>query len=567
MKKLITLIALMLEFLNLFGQETALRNVNIIEVKTGKQLVNYSLLISKGKISWIGPDKKIKVGKEVNTIDGRGKYLIPGLIDSHIHFFQSGSLYTRPDAVDLTKHVSYQTERENGFNNSTDYLNRYLRLGITTIIDNGGPFSNFIIRDSISKTATYPNVLVTGPLFSIVEDKELELDDPPIIRIATTDDIDKLFNKMLLKKPDFIKMWYISGKEFPAEKSFSLVKYLAELSAKNGLKLAVHATELETARLAVDAGASVLVHSIMDNIIPDDFVAILKSKNVTYVPTLIVMGNYDKTFSGQLSHHQQDLMWANPFAYGSLTDIESMDSTSWPSVITWFRRNGIPKNHTDSIMKVNLAKLVNAGVNVATGTDAGNIGTFHASSYIQELEEMGKAGLSNAELIKTSTINAALGFGIQNHIGSIEIGKNADLLLLAKNPMESIQNLNSIEFIFKNGMMIRPDTLVKETPEEVVQRQLNAYNARNLNAFIDTYADDIEIYYNEELRLKGKSQMRTEYDFLNHVPNLYCQIQNRIVINNKVIDLEKVRFGGETIRAVAIYEVVNGKIKKVSFIE
>jgi imidazolonepropionase-like amidohydrolase len=567
MKTQTTLLVLLFGCLHLFGQETAIRNVNVIDVKTGKQLSNYGVVITNDKISWVGADKKIKIGKETKTIDGTGKYLIPGLVDAHIHFFQSGSLYTRPDVVDFTSRLPYKQERENGFKNVTDYFKRYLRLGITTIIDVGGPFNNFNIRDSISKFTLSPNILVTGPLFSIVEDKELELNDPPIIKVESTDDIDKLFNRMLPKMPDFIKLWYIVDKEHPAEKSYPLVQHLGILCAKNNLKFAVHATELETAKLAVNAGASILVHSVADRIIPDSFVKTLKDKNVTYIPTLIVMSNYEKTFSGKLSHHPQDLKWANAFAYGTLNDVESMDTTSLPSFIKWFRKSGIPKSPIDSIMRINLTKLVKAGVNVATGTDAGNIGTLHASSYIQELEAMQKAGLSNAEILKSSTINATSCFGIADKVGSIDNGKYADLLLLAKNPLESIQNINSIDLIFKNGKLIRSDTLIRESPEEIVQRQVNAYNARNLDAFIDTYADEIEIYQDGKLVMKGREQMRKDYDFLNKVPNLYCEIKNRIVINNKVIDKEKVRVGKQFIHGVAIYEIENGKIKKVTFIE
>jgi imidazolonepropionase-like amidohydrolase len=567
MKTQTTFLVLLFGCLRLFGQETAIRNVNVIDVKTGKQLSNYSVLISNDKISWVGLDKKIKIGKEIKTIDGTGKYLIPGLVDAHIHFFQSGSLYTRPDAVDFTNRIPYQKERENGFRNVTDYFKRYLRLGITTIIDVGGPFNNFIIRDSISKSTTSPNVLVTGPLFSIVENKVLELNDPPIIKVESTDDVDKLFNRMLPKKPDFIKLWYIVNNENPAAKSYPLVQHLGILCTKNNLKLAVHATELETAQLAVNAGASILVHSVDDEIIPDDFVKTLKDKNITYIPTLIAMGNYYKTFSSKLSHHSQDLKWANASAYGTLSDVESMDTTSLPSHIKWFRKNGIPKTPADSIMRINLQKLVKAGVNIASGTDAGNIGTFHASSYLQELEAMQKAGLSNAEILKSSTINATSCFGLADKVGSIDNGKYADLLLLAKNPLESILNLNSIELLFKKGKLIWVDTLIKESPEEIVQRQVNAYNARNLDAFLDTYSDEIEIYQAGKLVMKGREQMRKDYDFLNKVPNLYCETKNRIVISNKVIDQEKVRFGKQFIHGVAIYETENGKIKKVTFIE
>lgn len=568
MKTRIILLTLLLGYQKIKGQEIAIRNVNVFDTKTGKQHSNYSVLTSNGKISWVGPDKNINIrNSETVTIDGTGKYLIPGLIDTHIHFFQSGSLYTRPDGLNLTNKVPYDKERKQGFENTADYLKRYLRLGITTVIDEGGPFNNFAIRDSISKLAISPNVYVTGPLFSIVERKELELSDPPIVKIESNGDVDILFNKMLGRKPDFIKVWYVADKNHPAEKSFPIVKHIGELSAKNNLKLAVHATELKTAQLAVDAGANILVHSIDDKIIPDDFVKILKNKNVTYVPTLIVANNYYKTFASKLTNHPQDLLWANAHAYGTLTDFESMDSSALPPIVKWLRKNGIPKTAADSIMKINLMKLVKNGINVATGTDAGNTGTFHASSYIQELEAMRTAGLSNEEILKSSTINAAIGFGIDDKVGSIETGKYADLLLLNKNPVESIQNLNSIEFIFRKTGMIKADTLLKENPEAVVQRQLNAYNARNLDIFLETYADSVEILRNGKILVKGREQMRKAYDFFSRVPNLYCQIENRMVFKAFVIDKEKVRIGKNTVYGVAIYEVENGKIKRVTFLE
>lgn len=567
MKTNVLLSILLINYSILIGQDLAIKNATVIDVKTGKELAGHSVLITNGKISWIGVDKKLKIGKETKALDATGKYLMPGLIDSHIHFFQSGSLYTRPDVLDLSSYKSYKEERQKGFQNTVDYLHRYLRLGITTVIDDGGPFNNFIIRDSISKKIVSPNILVTGPLFSMVESKEIALNDPPIIKIESTEEADALFNRMLPKKPDFIKVWYIVDREHPAEKSFPIIKHIGELCSKNKLTLAVHATELTTAKLAVDAGAGILVHSIDDKIIPDDFVTVLKEKKVTYIPTLIVMGNYYKAFTGALTHHPQDLTWANAFAYGTLRDLEAMDSATVPSAIKWFRKNGIPKTSADSIMYVNLKKLVKAGVNVATGTDAGNIGTFHASSYMQELEAMKRAGLSNAEILKASTINAATGFGMGDKVGTIETGKMADLLLLTKNPLESIHHINSVDIVFKNGKQIKPDTLVQESPEAIVQRQVNAYNAKNLDAFLGTYADDIEIIHTGKVVITNRDQMKKSYDFINTIPYLFCQIENRIVINNKVIDKEKVWFGNEILHAVAIYEIEKGKIKRVTFVE
>lgn len=568
MKKYNSLLAFVIFSSALQAQQTVISNVNMVDVKTGKIIPGQSVIINGEKIEQAGAVNKIKSPAGAQIIDGTGKYLMPGMTDAHIHFFQSGGLYTRPDAVDLRSKVPYEKEKAFGLNNAADYMNRYLRLGITTIIDVGGPMANFTVRDSISKTTMAPNILVTGPLFSMV-DREQFGADKPIIKITSKEDADALFSKMLPLKPDFIKIWYIANANMPAEKNFQLVKYISEKTHASGLKLAVHSTELKTAQLAVEAGADILVHSIDDEVIPDEFVKTLLQKKITYIPTLIVMNGYYQVFSGRLNNHPQDLAWANAFAYGTITDPEAMHETALPPVLKMLRKTGSPASakRTDSVSAINLFKLNKAGVNIASGTDAGNIGTFHASSYLQELEALQKAGLSIAEIIKASTINPAIGFGKEQQLGSIEKGKLADMLLLLKNPLESLQHLNSIEYIFKSGKLIKADSLLKDSPEAVVQRQLNAYNARDIKAFMDTYHDDIELYnFPAVLTGKGMASIKAYESFFTNTPNLYCEIEKRIVIGNKVIDHEKVRAGNNTFSAVAVYEVEKGKIKKVTFI-
>ena len=106
------------------------------------------------------------------------------------------------------------------------------------------------------------------------------------------------------------------------------------------------------------------------------------------------------------------------------------------------------------------------------------------------------------------------------------------------------------------------------TPVAVVNRQLDAYNSRDINLFVATYSEDIEIYKNGELLMKGHQQLRERYDALfKNTPNLHCRIENRILINNKVIDKENVTSNDRIFEAVAIYEVTDGKIKKVTFVE
>ena len=108
------------------------------------------------------------------------------------------------------------------------------------------------------------------------------------------------------------------------------------------------------------------------------------------------------------------------------------------------------------------------------------------------------------------------------------------------------------------------------TPEAVVQKQLEAYNARDLDAFLATYADDIQIFdLPDKLLMRGHAELRERYSKTFADPRLHAEILNRIVLVNTVIDHERVRVtfpdGPGTVEAVAIYEVRDGKIATVWF--
>ncbi len=546
----------------------AITNVGLVDVRQGKIIPSATVVIRDNTIAEITTRRNPKLSKDLTIIDGSGKYLMPGMTDGHIHFFQSGGLYTRPDAINLTTRVPYHQEVKKGAESIPDYFRRYLRLGITTIADVGGPMRNFSIRDSVARANVAPDVLVTGPLFSMVRDEELEIgNDVPILKISTIAQADSLMNTMLPLKPDYIKIWYIVTPDLPADKTYPVVKHIAERTHAAGLKLAVHATQLKTAELAIEAGADILVHSVDNEEIPATLIRTMRDRNVSYIPTLIVMGNYYKTFSGRLDFHPQDLAFANPFFYGSLKDLEVIPTEILPPHVRKLRKHGLPPvmKKLDSIMALNLRALSDGGVNIVAGTDAGNIGTQHASSFLQELIAMENAGLDRAKVLRSATINAASAFGRNNSL--VEKGRDADLLLMTKNPLDDLNNLNSIELVFVNGKMLRADTLIRESPEMVVQRQLNAYNARDIDAFMATYSDDVELFdFPDKPISKGKEAMRANYaSMFTNLKYLHCNIEKRIVIGNKVIDHERVKFNDQTVQAVAIYEVNNGLITRVTF--
>lgn len=120
--------------------------------------------------------------------------------------------------------------------------------------------------------------------------------------------------------------------------------------------------------------------------------------------------------------------------------------------------------------------------------------------------------------------------------------------------------ISSMRFIFDKPNLPNPET--------IVQKQLDAYNARDINGFMDTYSNDIELFnFPAELRTTGIAAMRKGYgDYFDSSPDLHAEIKNRIVIGNMVIDEEEVTANGNTFKAVAIYEVENGKISRVTFV-
>ena len=572
--KIFPFIFLSLLSLSAFSQQVFIRNVTVVDVEKQKLVLHATVGITGNLITSISEKNKGALPADATVIDGTGKFLMPGMTDAHVHFSQSGGLYTRPDAINLKKYMPYEKDIEWGHANMEDALKRYLQNGITSVIDVGSTVNFLKQRENFSNKNYAPAIYMTGPLITSYEPdafKKLGNDDP-FLFVTNEDEGRKMVQQELPNHPDFIKIWYIAlgkDKEAAARKFLPTAKAVIEEAHKNNLKVAVHATERITAQLAVEAGCDYLVHSVDDEILSDDFIKLLKSKNVILCPTLVVYGGYRKTFGQEPDFSTRELRLANPVQLGSLYDLKHIPDRA----LTEGYKNAIEKNSPaaatqDSISLVNLKRLTDAGVRIAAGTDAGNIGTLHATSFLAELKKMRTSGISNWQVLQAATINPTYILGKEKESGSIAVGKKADMILLRANPVDDLGNLEQIDLVINKGFIIKPDTLIKETALALVQRQLNAYNAHNIEAFLEPYADDVELYdFPATLQSKGKEQMRKDYAFLKTLPNLHCEIKERIIQGNTIIDKESVTgFGNKTIEATAIYQVENNKIRRVYFI-
>lgn len=558
--------------------QTVITNVTIADVEKHRLVPNQMVVITGEVISDIR-SSKAKIPSNATVIDGKGKFLMPGMVDAHIHFFQNGGLYTRPDAIDLRKVTPYEKEMAYSHEQMENVLKRYLQHGITTVIDVGANVNFLKQRNDFAAKDFAPSVYMTGPLLTTYQPeiyKNLH-DEEPFNLVPTVEDAQKLVQQQLPYKPDFIKIWYIASNDGPnieatARKNLPIIKAIVEEAHKNGLRVAVHATERITATLAVEAGGDFLVHSVEDELLTDDFVQLLKKNNVILCPTLLAYRGYMDTFGQRLAFDDRELRLSDAHQLGSLLDLRHLRDTTLVNGYTKYANS--PKGMSElkkaeEISMANLKKLSDAGIVIASGTDAGNIGTLHASSYLDELRMMRQSGMSNWKVIEASTLSGAKVLGKQNEFGTIAKGKKANLLLLDSNPVENLENLSAINRVINKGVVFEPQKILPDSPADLAQRQLNAYNMRKIDAFLEPYADDVEIYdYPDKLISKGKDAMRKSYTrMFENVPNLHCELQGRIVQGNKVIDKERVRFGKEIAEAVAIYHIENGKIKKVFFIE
>src|ERR1700704_5803128 len=192
------------------AEKIALINGTMINPGTNQILPDATILIDGDRIvSVVAPPERLENAKGARVIDCVGKFILPGYIDTHVHFFQSGGLFTRPDAVDLTKIRPYADEIAMIKKNLPDTFARYLRSGITSVIDIGGPMWNFEMRKIANSTAKAPRVAAAGPLISSVSRPQLDLGDPPIVKIETPEQETQMVQKLAPQKPDYIKIWYI----------------------------------------------------------------------------------------------------------------------------------------------------------------------------------------------------------------------------------------------------------------------------------------------------------------------------------------------------------------------
>jgi imidazolonepropionase-like amidohydrolase len=273
---------------------------------------------------------------------------------------------------------------------------------------------------------------------------------PPFVpgsEVKTPDEARAKVDEIVAKGTDFVKVWIdAQGGRYP-KLSPEFTAAVMDQARRHGKIRMAHIFELADARRIVDQGVNILAHDVRDQVIPDDFIATLKDRNVSVIPTL---AREEAMFVFGDSPGFTD----NPFFQKGLTPerlallkTKKRDEQASDPARPQFR-------NAFEIDKINVRKLRDAGVRLGFGTDSGGEpNRFFIQGFFEhrQMELLRDAGLSPMEIIQTFSRNNAEMLGIDQEFGILAKGKAADLLVLANNPLDDITNMRTMEAVYLGG--------------------------------------------------------------------------------------------------------------------
>jgi len=414
-------------------------------------VANAVVLVREGRIVCAGPASACAVPGSVAVTDARGSFIVPGLVDAHVHFAQTGWADGRPDAFDVRAAHPYEETQRELRTRPERFFRSYVCSGVTSVFDVGGYAWSFDLPARAENDPLAPRVRAAGPLLSTIdfwlnlpaERQFIFLKDEAAAREGV--------RYLAVRGAQAVKVWYIVTQARPVEASEAAVLAAGDEARKHGLPLIVHATGLAEAKVALKAGAKLLVHSVVDQPVDDEFLALAKGNGAIYCPTLTVLDGYVAVAKGFSSHapvaFDDPSGCVDPVTRARLAETARLELPSG-AALDRFEKRAAPAR---AVAAANLRRVKAAGIPIAMGTDAGNPGTLHGVSVHAEMEAMQAAGMTPMEVLVASTKGGARAMG-RDDIGTLEAGKRADFVLLAADPLADVANLRKVRAVVRGGV-------------------------------------------------------------------------------------------------------------------
>ncbi|MBT2571320.1 amidohydrolase family protein [Planococcus sp. ISL-110] len=384
-----------------------LRNCQIIDGIVKDIMTNAYIIVENEKIIDMGTGEP-SINDRDEVVDCEGGYVLPGLIDAHVHLVWDGS----EDPQNVIQHLDQEMISLHAYSHAQETL----QLGITTVRDVASPRRSVLnLRNAINdKVLVGPTILSSGPAICMtgghVHYLGREADGP--------DEIRKAVREVMKSGADLVKLMATGGIYTLGEEPGSVQLSIDELQAaveeahKKNKKVAAHAEGLQGILNCLEVGVDTIEHGIYAN---EEALQKMVEKGTYLVPTMIVMK--------RLAVDDRIPEWALEKARQVVGPHQQM-----------------------------LENAIRLGVKIATGTDCGSPATPPAY-YFDELLIMEGAGMSAIDVIHASTRVAAECLGLTDR-GVLAVGNKADLLIVENNPLTNLKILKEDKKVMKNGEFV-----------------------------------------------------------------------------------------------------------------
>lgn len=459
--------------------DLAIVGATVIDGNGGPPLPDATIVVSGSRISAIGSKATTTVPTGATVVDGSGRYVLPGFIDTNVHL----SLYG--GARDRYESLAKYFDREDDI--VVEAAQIQLKYGVTAVRDSYGmliPLTHG--RDKIARGEVIgPRVLAAGNIvgwggpysitFSLTPQNGLtrfqeEMNDAisqgagEDLADMTPDELRVAIDKYLDKRPDFLKYGGTSHFSQPTYVGFSpdAQKVMVDAAHKRGLSAETHSTTIEGLRLSIAAGIDLIQHPelLTPREMPDDLAALIQQRKI--ICSMLV-----STITGEAwSKHLKDKAEAQ-----KKIDEADKKNPNRPRTVVGERRRAADLGFDLDTRRRNAQKLIQNRCVVTVGTDNywGAAPEFamepkapsqsHGIGTLMAIEGLVELGMTPAEAIVAGTKNGAIACRRFNDFGTVEKGKLADLVLLDADPLADIHNVRKIRSVIVGGQMVDPSKL------------------------------------------------------------------------------------------------------------
>ena len=407
-------LALLVSSGSLDAQVVAYVGATVWDATGSAPIRDATMIVENGRITAIASAGDLPSGAQIVRLDG--KFIIPGLIDTHGHV--SGEW--------APQGVTGESDR------IREELELFAKYGVTTVNSLGDGDAVVAVRDAASPTDPRARLLAAGSVIAA--------SDPAAARAAAIANAEVGVDWLKLRVDDNLG----TVQKMP----WDAVQAVLDVGDERGVRVATHLFYLDDAKRLLEMGTGMVAHSVRDTDVDDSFINALIANEVCYVPTL----------TRELStfvYAERPGFFDNDF-FTELADEREVARVSEPAFMERMRQSPAAAGYRIALRQAlrNLKLLVDAGAPVTFGTDAGPAGRFPGFFEHLELSLMVGAGLEPEQVLIAATSRAAACLGLDD-VGTLEVGKWADFIVLASSPMRDITNTQTLEQVYVAGKPMR----------------------------------------------------------------------------------------------------------------